>query len=92
MEHWYTEPKNFLRGPMKWSSSIGGLNAAASPQGLAAQWKTKFIWNCLMHYLCNNQGSKFILQIIIAFVALMAKISQGSEPLTGCIYSGKRQH
>lgn len=37
MEHWYTEPNNFLRRPMKWSSSIGGLNAAASPQGLATQ-------------------------------------------------------
>lgn len=42
-----------------------------------------------MHYLSNNQGSEFILQIIIAFVALMAKISQSSEPLTGCAFSGK---
>lgn len=35
-----------------------------------------------MHYLSNNQGSEFILQIIIAFVAPMAKISNSSEPLT----------
>lgn len=42
-----------------------------------------------MHYLYNNQGSEFILQIITAFVASMAKISQGSEPLTGCAFSGK---
>lgn len=45
-----------------------------------------------MHYLSNNQGSEFVLQIIIAFVALMAKISQSSEPLTGCAFSGKQQH
>lgn len=44
-----------------------------------------------MHYLFNNQGSEFILQIIIAFVASMAKISQSSEPLTGCAFSGKCQ-
>lgn len=56
------------------------------------QHSGKQIWNCLMHYLCNNQGSKFILQIIIAFVASMAKISQSSEPLTGCAFSGKLQH
>lgn len=42
-----------------------------------------------MHYLSNNQGSEFILQIIIAFVAPMAKISQGSEPLTGSAFSGR---
>lgn len=88
MKHWNIEPKNFLSSPMKWSSSIGGLNASPSPQGLATQWKTKFIWNCLMHYLSNNQGSEFILQIIIAFVVSMAKISQSSEPLTGCAFSG----
>lgn len=45
-----------------------------------------------MHYLSNNQGSEFILQIIIAFVALMAKISQGSEPLASCACSGKCQN
>ncbi len=44
-----------------------------------------------MYYLSNNQGSKFILQIIITFVALIAKISQGSEPFTGCAFSGRRQ-
>lgn len=44
-----------------------------------------------MHYLSNNQGSEFILQIIIAFVASMAKISQSSEPLTGCAFSGKHR-
>jgi len=62
---------NFLSSPMEWSSSIGGLNASPSLQGLATQWKTNVIWNCLMHYLSNNQGSEFILQIIIAFVASM---------------------
>lgn len=91
MKHWNIEQKNFLSSPMKRSSSIGGLNASPSPQGLATQWKTKFIWNCLMHYLSNNQGSEFILQIIIAFVVLMAKISQSSEPLTGYAFSGKHQ-
>lgn len=45
-----------------------------------------------MHYLSNNQGSEFILQIIIAFVSLMAKISQSSEPLTAHAFSGKDQH
>lgn len=45
-----------------------------------------------MHYLSNKQGSKFILQIIIAFVVSMAKISQSSEPLTACAFSGKCQH
>lgn len=60
-----------------------------SPQGLATQ---RFIWNCLMHYLSNNQGSEFILQIIGAFVALMAKISQSSEPLTGCAFAGNNNN
>lgn len=92
MKHWNIESKNSLSSPMKWPSSIGGLNTSPSPQRLATQWKTKFIWNCLMHYLSYNQGSKFILQIIIAFVVLMAKISQSSKPLTGCAFSGKRQH
>lgn len=87
MEHWNIEKSS----SMKCSSSIGGLDASLSLQGLAILWKTKFIWNCLMHYLSNNQGSKFILQIIIAFVVLMAKISQSSEPLTGCAFSGKCQ-
>lgn len=80
-----------------WVTQGNGLQAVVawmlhSLQRLAAQWKIKFIWNCLMHYLCNNQGSEFILQIIIAFVALMAKISQSSEPLTGFAFSGKHQH
>lgn len=92
MKQWNIQRNNFLSSPMKWSSSIGGLNASPSPQRLATQWKTKFIWNCLMHYLSNNQGSQFILQIIIAFVALIAKISQSSEPLTGCAFPGKRRH
>lgn len=91
MKHWNIEPKNFLSSPNKWSPSIGGLNVSLSTQRLAMQWKTKFILSCLMHYLSNNQGSEFILQIIIAFVVLMAKISQSSEPLTGCAFSGKRQ-
>lgn len=86
MKHWNTEPKNFLSSTMNWSSSVGGLQVSPSPQGLAAQ---RIIWNCLMHYLSYNQGSEFILQIIIAFVALMAKISQSSEPLTGCAFAGK---
>lgn len=66
---------NFLSGPMNCFSSIGGLKTSPSPQGLATMWKTKFIWNCLMHYLSNNQGSEFILQKIMAFVVSMAKIS-----------------
>lgn len=92
MKQWNIQRNNFLSSPLKWSSSTGGLNASPAPQGLATQWKTKFIWNCLMHYLSNNQGSQFILQIIIAFVALIAKISQSSEPLTGRAFSGKRRH
>lgn len=90
MKHWNIRAKNFLNSPIKWSFIIGGLNASPPPHGLAAQQKTKFIWNGLMHYLSKNQGSEFILQIIIAFVVSMAKISQSSEPLTGCAFSGKR--
>lgn len=45
-----------------------------------------------MHYLSNNQGSEFILQIIVAFVALMAEISQSSEPLTGCAFAGNNNN
>lgn len=55
-------------------------------------WQQRFIWNCLMHYLSNNQGSEFILRIIVAFVALMAKISQSSEPLTGCAFAGNNNN
>lgn len=35
-----------------------------------------------MHYLSNNHGIEFILQIIMAFVELMVRISMCSEPLT----------
>lgn len=83
------EPKHFLSSSMSCSSSSGGLKVSPSPQGLATQ---RFIWNCLMHYLSNNQGSEFILQIIVAFVALMAEISQSSEPLTGCAFAGNNNN
>lgn len=35
-----------------------------------------------MHYSSDNQESEFILQIITAFVAPTAKISNSSKPLT----------
>lgn len=56
-------------------SRVSGLNG-----------NTQFILNCSYIILSNNQGSKFILLIIMAFVALMAKIRQGSEPLTSVLF------
>lgn len=69
------------------------MSVAERPLFLYRGWrhggKQSLSGTVLMHYLSNNQGSEFILQIIIAFVASMAKISQSSEPLTGCACSGK---
>lgn len=87
LQSWSMNAKNFQSRPMKQALSTGGL--CTPIEMLATQWKTKFIWNWLMHYFSNNQESQFILQIIMAFVALMAKISQSSKQLTGHAFSGK---